>query len=369
MAIPFKQAKFYYQGRAGAAVRLIVIHTAECAEVATAAENVASYFAAPMGADGRPLPPQKGGSSHYTVDSDSVVQCVREEDRAWHAGDANGFSIGIELAGRAGQTPAQWADEYSLATLRNAAALVADIASRYGIPLERVDVPGLREKRSGITGHAECAMALGGDHWDPGPSFPWPQFLAMVREAAGVEDVGETVTLPEVTIMGVDTSAWVQVELDGVTWAVAPDYVAPVSMVAAEMHAAAAGCELPSPALVDAIWRAADLRVLPLPRGERGTDMALPSTLADQARRLRDQLGGRTYLLLSGTHKDVVRSENGTVGIYGWHVGDGEEYTATPLHAAATPGLGARIVQPFFAGHLPTHLDSSQGLRLCRRLT
>lgn len=352
MPIPFKQAKYYTKGRGGAAVRLIVIHTAQCSEVATAAENVAGYFAAPMGADGKPVPPQKGGSSHYVTDCDSSTACVREEDTAWHAGAANGYSIGIELAGRAEQTPAQWADEYSQATLRNAAALVADIASRYGIPLERVDVPGLREKRSGITGHAECAMALGGDHWDPGPSFPWPQFMAMVREAAGVEDVGETVTLPEVTTMGVDTSAWVQVELDGVTWAVAPDYVAPVSMAEAEMHAAAAGCELPSPALVDAIWAAADLQLEPPIRKHNGTaaQMATPEVYADQAKRIQDAIGGRSYYLLAGTHKDIVRTPSG-LAIYGWHRLDG------------TPIQGVSSV------HSPSYKDYSQGLRLCRRVT
>jgi hypothetical protein len=38
-----------------------------------------------------------------------VIQCVQEEDIAWHARGGKTASVGIELAGFAAQTPADWA--------------------------------------------------------------------------------------------------------------------------------------------------------------------------------------------------------------------------------------------------------------------
>ena len=57
--------------------------------------------------------PRSQVSAHYCVDVDSVVQCVKEEDVAWHAPGANHNGLGFEHAGTAAQTPAQWSDPYS----------------------------------------------------------------------------------------------------------------------------------------------------------------------------------------------------------------------------------------------------------------
>ena len=76
-----------------------------------------------------------GVSAHYCVDSDSIVQCVREEDIAWHARGGNATSIGIELAGYAGQGPKGWDDDYSWAVLEQAATLTADVCARHRIPV------------------------------------------------------------------------------------------------------------------------------------------------------------------------------------------------------------------------------------------
>jgi hypothetical protein len=148
------------------------------------------------------------------------------------------------------------------------------------------------------------------------------------------------------------TCTWVRVELDGVTWLVAPVYIAPVGIGEAESIAKANGCELPSPRLVDAIWHAADLRVEPLPRKHDGTTrtMASAEVYADQATRIWRQIEGREFRLLAGTHKDVV-AEGGKLGLYGWHRLDG------------------RVIQSFFGGHARAWKDYSQGLRLVKRAT
>jgi N-acetyl-anhydromuramyl-L-alanine amidase AmpD len=172
---PFVEAKHYNRGRKGGRIDLIVIHTMEAPEKPTTAESVAAWFAS---ADAPPA------SAHFCIDQDSIVQCVRESDTAWHAPGANHNGIGIEHAGYARQTPAEWADEASTSMLRLSATLVADLCRRYDIPVERPSVDALKSGARGIVGHIDCTNAFSGGrgHVDPGPNFPFDRFFAMVRE-------------------------------------------------------------------------------------------------------------------------------------------------------------------------------------------
>jgi N-acetyl-anhydromuramyl-L-alanine amidase AmpD len=155
-------------------IDLVVMHTMEIAERKDAAEICARWFAAPV----------SKVSAHYCVDADTVVQCVREKDIAWHARGGNTASIGVELAGFARQTREGWADPYSTAVLGRAAALVADVCRRRAIPVRWLLAGDVSAGRRGITGHAEVSKAYHkSDHWDPGPGFPVERFLGMVRAA------------------------------------------------------------------------------------------------------------------------------------------------------------------------------------------
>ena len=155
-------------------IDVVVMHTMEIAERKDAAEICARWFATPV----------SKVSAHYCVDADSVVQCVREKDIAWHARGGNTASIGVELAGFARQTRKDWADAYSTAVLDRAAAVVADVCRRRAIPVRWLVAGDLSAGRRGITGHAEVSKAYRkSDHWDPGPGFPVERFLGMVRAA------------------------------------------------------------------------------------------------------------------------------------------------------------------------------------------
>lgn len=160
--------------RPGRPIDVVVIHTMEIAERDGAAAICARWFASKA----------SQVSAHYCVDADETIQSVRERDIAWHARGGNTNSIGVELAGFARQTEAEWGDAYSRAVLDRAAALVADVCRRRRIPVRWLDSAGLVADRRGLTGHADVSEAFGlSDHWDPGRGFPVEAFLDRVRVA------------------------------------------------------------------------------------------------------------------------------------------------------------------------------------------
>lgn len=160
--------------------RLIVIHTMENTEKPYQAESVALWFA------GRAASPAPRASAHYCIDEDSVVQCVRDTDQAWHAGPVNGFSIGLEHAGYAKQALTEWFDKPSQAILWRSAKLAAALCKRYSIPIQMATEDSIGKKTAeGFCGHVHVSKAFGhvGGHWDPGPGFPWEHYLGLVRNA------------------------------------------------------------------------------------------------------------------------------------------------------------------------------------------
>jgi hypothetical protein len=149
---------------------------------------------------------------------------------------------------------------------------------------------------------------------------------------------------------------WVEVAYDGDTWEVAPNYIPFLAIGDGLPTAQAHGCELPTPGLVDAIWRAADTRVdaITMRRTFRlwtDAEMSSPAVLKDQTERIERSTRVAALRhppgLVAGTFKDIVRL-GAQVGIYGWHRLDGS------------------VLQPFYAHHAPSWRDYSQGLRLVR---
>lgn len=167
--VPWIRARNYTDARRGT-MDIVVIHSTESGRGKGTARAVAGWFA------GASAP---RASAHYVVGDDEVLQCVLEEDVAWAAPGGNRTGIQIELCGRASQTAEEWLRGPMLG---RAAALVAGICRRRNIPIVRLSPADLLAGRRGITGHVDVSRAFReSSHWDPGPNFPWPTFLEMVR--------------------------------------------------------------------------------------------------------------------------------------------------------------------------------------------
>jgi len=184
---PFVEARNYSRAHR-TDLGVIVIHTAEAPEIHHEARNVAGWFAQ-QPVDGTLTNGVRfgGTSAHYVVDDEEVIQCVLECDMAWHAGSGNGHSIGIEHAGYASQTPEQWDDAYSKAVLSNSAEIVARLCKRFHIPIVRLTPAELAAGERGIVGHCDVNDAFGKPgtgHRDPGPSFPWDEYLELVKASS-----------------------------------------------------------------------------------------------------------------------------------------------------------------------------------------
>jgi hypothetical protein len=172
------------QSPRGSGVRLIVIHTAEGA---LTYQSLGNYFASPS----------SQVSSHVGIDdtANTVGEYVTREQKAWTQGNANPYSVAAELCGFAAWTAADWAAHGAM--LDNCAAWIAEEAAAFGIPLVKLDAAAAQSGAAGVCGHVDLGVA-GGNHWDPGPAFPWDQVMAA---AAGTTDT-PTPPPPEPILIG-----------------------------------------------------------------------------------------------------------------------------------------------------------------------
>jgi peptidoglycan hydrolase-like protein with peptidoglycan-binding domain len=146
-----------------AAVRLIVVHTAEGG---TTFEGLGNFF----------KDPSRKVSSHVGIDDQPGVigEYVKPDRVAWAQGNANGHSVCAELMAFSRWGGDEWARHPAL--LANTAAWIAEEAHRFGLPIVKVDAAG-----RGVCGHVDLSGP--GGHWDPGPGFPWDVVLAAAKGA------------------------------------------------------------------------------------------------------------------------------------------------------------------------------------------
>lgn len=163
-------------------LRLIVWHSTESDEILGGAYNVAKNWFA--------LSSSKV-SAHVTVDdgtdfrySSGVVQSVLPEDTAWHCGNANADSYGVEIVGKAYQGAA-WQDTYSLAAIQNACEWITWLPALQHIPHRWLDDAQLLNGDAGHVTHKQVARVMGGSqHVDPGPNFPLAYVMACLGEVS-----------------------------------------------------------------------------------------------------------------------------------------------------------------------------------------
>lgn len=178
MTIPFVQATNYTPGpRTRGPIKLLVVHDMEALEGPDTAESCAAYFAR------QPKGPPGGSSAHYCIDDNSVCQSVRDDDIAWAAPGANAQGLHFELAGYANQSRDEWLDDYGWRLLERAAALFAEKAAEFRIPVVWLEPEDVAAGLPGVTSHRNITIAFGtvGGHTDPGPNFPVDVFMGLVQ--------------------------------------------------------------------------------------------------------------------------------------------------------------------------------------------
>lgn len=126
------------------------------------------------------------GSAHYVVDVAGEQHCVPDAIVANHA-PPNGHSIGIEICAEGGNyaqsyTREQWLSPQVWPAVLNAAKRTRELCQRFGIPMVRLTVQDLLLGRHGVCGHVDVSNAWHqSTHSDPGPGFPWPEFMQAVN--------------------------------------------------------------------------------------------------------------------------------------------------------------------------------------------
>lgn len=175
MSIPFKQCnpRNYRKGREFP-INWICLHFT--ANNGDTAQNNADYFAREGGLN---------ASAHYFVDTERIVQSVKDSDTAWHCGRERGGSyyndcrnansIGIEMCSVIRNGVYVIPEE----TMKRAAKLTRELMAKYHIPVSRVC------RHYDVT-HKDCP-----EPWVRNPKL-WEKFKTMLTEE--VEDMTESQT-------------------------------------------------------------------------------------------------------------------------------------------------------------------------------
>lgn len=171
-----------------------VIHTAENAPdwtpPDTGAESVARFIAT------RKDP----GSYHRLVDSDSAILMAPIDAECWHDTRTNNWSTGYSFATTAARWPdtPQWWRDQAIARMADVCAADALVLAGRGIavPARLITRAEALARKPGFIGHGMIDTAR---RTDPGPAFPWDQFLAAYAAALAGQASGHVPAAPSWT--------------------------------------------------------------------------------------------------------------------------------------------------------------------------
>lgn len=172
----------YSEGRGGHAISAVAIHYTQ----GTYAGAIAWFQNCTYNGVGA------RASAHYVVRSidGQVTQMVRETDKAWHVGNCNPYTVGIEH-----EAYGDIASFFTPAMYQSSARLVRDICDRNGISPHRMfyrdtldNGTVLNSGLHSLGGESACVKIRGHQHFpnqshtDPGPFWNWNYYYKLVND-------------------------------------------------------------------------------------------------------------------------------------------------------------------------------------------
>ena len=161
-----------------ARIDILGLHVPVFPERLDGAERIAEYFRS-----GREILAGRRASTAFCTDPDSGIRCIDDDNYGASARGANANGVHFEMTGFADQTPEQWMDDYSVATMKKTAKIIALYRDEYDIPMTILSERELRQGLPrGMAKHSTMQDVWGGDERsDPGPNFPDEYFVALCR--------------------------------------------------------------------------------------------------------------------------------------------------------------------------------------------
>jgi hypothetical protein len=162
--------------------RLGVIHSAETPLAPGYAYSIAANWFATKATT----------SATVMIDPTETIRLLPDNVVAYHVGpNGNGFTVGVEQAGYARLTRAEWLTPAGLAQMRRVADYMRECRDRWGMPLRWASPAEIRAAKAGGAPvgwctHDDVRAVLGGTtHTDPRPNYPQDELM---RLAATGED-------------------------------------------------------------------------------------------------------------------------------------------------------------------------------------
>lgn len=167
------------ESRRGIPITLVAIHTNEGDNPPDVfpdrtAEGLAGYLDRENAAG-------RYKSYHRICDDDSTVMYVPDGEAAWALPGGNLGALQLCFTGWARWSRDQWLEHPNM--LARGAVIVRAWCDTYGLPRAHLTPDQVAAGHRGVIGHVDWTRSREGrgTHTDPGPSFPWDRFLAMVN--------------------------------------------------------------------------------------------------------------------------------------------------------------------------------------------